>query len=230
MTSNWSLLLLTLALICAGAVIGQPAPPPPPGGPIGPIGGQPTPDEAGHILRLHQEHVRTQQQILDLQSAEIERLEKEKPDGKDENGAPARAQMKRLNARLRHLKGQLDTIMKKRPPLPPQITRQVGRLNELGSEQAMQMGQGFERIRQLVPNEVKDELPKDDEGKEETSSDEGTDDTDESVPETQQEAADVIGTGNVKTPTHLLKLFERVHTKKTPRSSLNYYKKYRSRK
>ena len=227
--ANWSLLLLTLAIICAGAVIGQPAPPP--SGTSAPIGGQPTPDEAGHILRLHQEHVRTQQQILDLQSSEIARLEKEKPEGKDENGGQARKQMNRLHARLRHLKGQLDTIMAKRPPLPPDVARQVGRLHELGFEQAQQMRRGFERIRQLVPNEAKDELPKDQEDQEETSLDKGTtDETEENVPENQKEAADVIGTGKVKTPTHLLKLFERVHTNKTPRSNLSYYKRYRSRK
>ena len=225
--SRLSLIVLILAIIGVGAVIGQSSPPSQGTGPDN-LGGQPSPDEAGHILRLHQEHVRTQKQILDLQSAEIARLEKEKPEGKDENGAAARKKLQALDGRLRYLKGQLDTIMAQRPPLPPNVAQQVKKLHDLGFDQAMQMRKGFERIRQLVPNGAKDEVPRADE--EGTSDTENTNDDEASVPENEKDAGNVIGTGNVKSPTHLLKLFERVHTSKTPRSNLNEYKKYRSRK
>ena len=225
---RWAILVTVLMAIGFSYGISQSSLPPQ-GPPPGPIGGTPPPNEAGHILRLHQEHVATQRRILDLQSSEIDRLEKEKPEGKDEKGAQARQKLKALNVRLHRLRSQLEAIMSKRPPLPPDIARQVGRLHELGVDQAQQMREGFERLQNLVPTDAKDELPEDG-GDENSSSSADSTSSEWAVPESEEEAGDVIGSGSVKTPTHLLKLFERVHTSKTPRSNLNKYRKYRSKK
>ena len=223
------LLLAIFSLALVGLTIGQAPPPPPNSSDPGPSR-PPPPPEAGHLLRLQETIVKNQEQILDIQSDEIDRLQDEEIKEGDEAGMDARRRLRRLSGMNGRLRRQLRRLRERPFPIPPEIRQEMRELVELARDQGLQIRDGFNELKNLLPEEAAQELPEDD-GTGSSSGDPADSGAgNEGMPETEAEASEVIGSAGVETPSHLIEIFERVHSSKTPRSNLSRYNQYKSRK
>jgi len=215
---------------------------PPPGGPpSGPPSGGPPPgggsnsarDQARNIaqrmIQLEEKALNNQADIIQLQTDELNRLSNTTVTDKDEAGQNARAQFKTLGAKQKQINMQLRSLNNKLrsfppPDVPRDLAMELRELKNIRDDHGRTIREGFEEIKKLVSSEVGDELPTDEDFDDNDDDEDNEDSEDESVPETEDEAGDIIGGGELKTPKHLLELFERISKDKTPVGNLNYLK------
>jgi len=234
MAKGTTFILNTLAVIVLlGLLIvqihAQPAPPPPDDGVLR----ERAEVLASHMIELEEEAAANQNTIIDLQVSELNRLESSPPDGPDETGKAARAQFKMLAAKQDQIRAQLRTLAGKlqaipRPAQPRNLMMELMELKDIREDQGRGIAEGFKEIRSLLSGEDAEDIPGDEtDDSEDEDSDEAAQSTEgeEKTPETVKDATDIIGGGKVKTPKHLIEIFERISTDKTPSGNLNYFRR-----
>ena len=186
---------------------------------------------AEHMVALEEAAAANQDAILELQVAELARLESDPPDGSDEAGEDAREEFAMLTAKQSQIDSQLDSLEDKLNAIPssaqPQdLMAQLDDLKGIREERGPGIKQGFNDIKGFLSDEDAAEIPVDEHG--------GLDDSNESddgepasdggeAPETIKEATAIISGGQIKTPAHLIEIFERIPAEETPTGNLDYF-------